>query len=173
MMVKRTLLTLLSTATAQQPPSWHRFATNINYRLTGLIDINGGSQNSGSESETAGKTPGYSIPIEVLTLYNHDDDKYYQRISYYSDTHVDYNIDGAGYSVGPTPYGHDYGVSDSSICFQTSGSKTKMPYLNFFPTVGQMSKYSVGGLVTSEVRFLTLFVYHLTFEDKFSTSNSR
>ena len=146
-MTKRTLLlALLSSATANEP-TWHRFATNKNYRLTGLLDINGG-QNSDAED----RTPGYSVPIEVLTLYNEQNDKYHQRISYYSGTYVEYNIDGTTYAVVPMPYGRDYNVSGSRICFDDEGNQTdKVPYLNFFPTVEQMNNYTVGDLITNEV----------------------
>lgn len=147
-MTKHTLLlALLSFAAADEQPAWHRFATNKNYRLTGLLDINGGQN-----SNTQDRTPGYSVPIEVLTLYNNDNDKYHQRISYYSGTYVEYNINGAAYAVVPTPYGRDYNVSGSRICFHDDGNETdKVPYLNFFPTVEQMRNYTVGDLITNEV----------------------
>lgn len=137
------LLSLLTTTTAN--PSWHRFATNKNYRLTAILDINGGSsQNSAS--------PGYSVPLEVLTLYNSDNAKYHQRISYYSGTYVEYNIDGSTYAVLNTPFGSSYDVDGDRICFRDGGNETdKVDYLNFFPTVEQMESYSVGELITNEV----------------------
>jgi hypothetical protein len=141
-------LPLLLSTTATEHPSWHRFATNINYRFTGLLDINGGA----SSDSPPDRTPGYSVPIEVLTLYNHDNDNYHQRISYYSGTYVEYNVNGAGYYVVPTPYDRDYGVEGERVCFYDGGNRTeKVPFLNFFPTVKQMENYTAGELITNEV----------------------
>lgn len=64
-----------------------------------------------------------------------------------------------------TPYGKKYpDVNGDRICFYGEGNETdKQPYLNFFPTVGQMSNYSVGELITSEVSWVQLLIF-LIFE---------
>lgn len=71
---------------------------------------------------------------------------------------MEYNIDGAGYYVVNTPYGKKYDdVDGDRICFYDEGNETvKLPYLNFFPTVAQMSNYTVGELITSEVSWFQL-----------------
>ncbi|KAL3776792.1 hypothetical protein HJC23_011921 [Cyclotella cryptica] len=178
---------LLSCTAAQnqQPlPAWHRFATNVNYRLTALIDVNGGAPNSHPQpppnnvlDDHAQTTPGYTIPIDVLTLYDADAETYYQRVSYYSDTTVEYNMDGRGYNVVPKPYGHELGGEGTNVCLYQGGNETrKQPFLNFFPTVEQMENYTVGGLITTEAgipyRVATLNAPHGT-HDAISSGSSQ
>lgn len=111
----------------QSQAAWHKFGSNVNYRITAILDVNGGAVDSpnfesftGSSSSSNGdddgsnkplklkddaqqtKTAGYSVPIEVLTLQD-DDGTYRQRISYYSGMQVDYNMNGEGYKVISTP----------------------------------------------------------------------
>jgi hypothetical protein len=182
-MVRRPfIIALLSVAAAQEPhvlPAWHRFATNVNYRLTALIDVNGGAaesnpalfeaqqaghaEGSSALDENTGRTPGYTIPIDVVTLYDPVTGTYHQRVSYYSGTTVEYNVDGRGYSVVPTPYAHELGVEGTNVClYQGENEEEKQPYLNFFPTVEQMQNYTLGRLITTDVSSLFSFYRHLS-----------
>ncbi|KAL7481184.1 hypothetical protein ACHAW6_006863 [Cyclotella cf. meneghiniana] len=179
MMARRPLIiALLSGTAAQEPrvlPPWHRFATNANYRLTALIDVNGGASASNSASfdvqqaRNTERTPGYTIPIDVVTLYDPAAGTYHQRVSYYSGTTVEYNVDGTGYSVVPTPYAHELGVKGTNVCFYQGDNETeKQPYLNFFPTVEQMENYTLGKLITTNAgipyRIATLKAPHGTHD---------
>jgi len=159
--------------------SWYvKFGTNVNYRITAILDVNGGSTGSPnfeditkkdakpntkfdddtSKSKQNVKTPGYSIPVSVITISNPQTNTYHQRISYYSDKQIDYNVNGQTYKVIDNPYTgkrrtaervHD---PNRRVCFPTGGNSTnKVGYLNFFPTVEQMKHYTLGKLVTSEV----------------------
>lgn len=174
-----TLLTSsVHAAEQQQQPSWYRFATNINYRLTAIIDVNGGAHDDGADNtaEHAERSDGYSIPLDVLTLYDSTTDSYQQRINYYSGTYIEYNINGEGYAIIPKPYQYntfgdgayrkengwdatdaskksDQGEASTNVCLYDVGNETRRePYLNFFPTVRQMEKYSEGKLITDAVR---------------------
>eukprot|EP00581_Thalassiosira_minuscula_P018176 CAMPEP_0183715224 /NCGR_PEP_ID=MMETSP0737-20130205/9545_1 /TAXON_ID=385413 /ORGANISM="Thalassiosira miniscula, Strain CCMP1093" /LENGTH=824 /DNA_ID=CAMNT_0025944313 /DNA_START=105 /DNA_END=2579 /DNA_ORIENTATION=+ len=126
-----------------------------------------GSSNQDDSSTTNSKSRGYSIPLEVLTLVDATTGEYRQRISYYSGgttaTQVDYNTNGAGYKVVPTPYlgkrataEREHDATDR-VCFATGGGEDddddaskKKGYLNFFPTLEQMEHYTLGKLITSE-----------------------
>jgi hypothetical protein len=186
MLQRPLIIALLSDAAAQEPhvlPAWQRFATNVNYRLTGLIDVNGGAAASNPAvfeaqqalhadalsalDENTARTPGYTIPIDVVTLYDSATGTYHQRVSYYSGTTVEYNVDGRGYSVVPTPYAHELGVEGTNACFyQGENEEEKQPYLNFFPTVDQMQNYTLGRLITTDVSSLFSFIviYHLPYQ---------
>ena len=168
--------------------SWYvKFGTNVNYRITAILDVNGGSAGSPNFEEVTNnndakphtnndakqstkfdadtpkakqntKTPGYSIPISVITIFNPQTKTYHQRISYYSDKQVDYNVNGQTYKVIDNPYTGKRGTAERvhdpnrRVCFPTGGNSTnKVGYLNFFPTVEQMEHYTLGKLVTSEV----------------------
>ena len=170
----------------QSISAWYQFGTNVNYRITAILDVNGGSAGSPnfeditnkdakphtnkdakpntkfddntSKSKQNVKTPGYSIPVSVITIFNPQTKTYQQRISYYSDKQIDYNVNGQTYKVIDNPYTgkrrtaervHD---PNRRVCFPTGGNSTdKVGYLNFFPTVEQMEHYTLGKLVTSEV----------------------
>ena len=162
----------------QSISAWYQFGTNVNYRITAILDVNGGSAGSPnfeditnkdtkpyakfdddtSKAKQNVKTPGYSIPVSVITIFNPQTKSYQQRISYYSDKQVDYNVNGQTYKVIDNPYTgkrrtaervHD---PNRRVCFPTGGNSTsKVGYLNFFPTVEQMEHYTLGKLVTSEV----------------------
>ena len=88
-------------------------------------------------------------------------------MSYYSGLEVDYNMNGMGYKAVRTPYMSPFENEGkrNGLCLYTGGNPTevdeKVGYLNFFPTEEQMEKYTLGDLVTSEVRVLT---YHLQRE---------
>ena len=135
-----------------------QFCSNVNYRITAILDVNGGAsegpnfQSVADDSKVA-KTPGYSVPIEVLTLQD-STGKWRQRISYYSGIQVDYNVNGEGYKVISTPYTGKSDESSDNTCFYTGGNSTdakeKVGYLNFFPTLEQMQHYTLGKLVTTE-----------------------
>lgn len=165
-----------SKTSASAPPSWHQFGSNVNYRMTAMLDVNGGagrrpdfesfaedgavqlgdndaSSGSSKTKEGSTTTPGYSVPIEVITLQDPATKEWRQRVSYYSGTQVDYNVNGEGYKVIGTPYtGKD--AKKAKTCLATGGSSTveeqKVGYLNFFPTVDQMQNYTLGKLVTAE-----------------------
>jgi len=163
----------------QSISAWYQFGTNVNYRITAILDVNGGSAGSPnfeditnnkdakpntkfdddtSKAKQNVKTPGYSIPVSVITIFNPQTKTYQQRISYYSDKQIDYNVNGQTYKVIDNPYTgkrrtaervHD---PNRRVCFPTGGNSTdKVGYLNFFPTVEQMKHYTLGKLVTSEV----------------------
>jgi len=216
----------------QSEAAWHKLSSNVNYRITAILDVNGGADagptfesfaadreggehlsearggvsvssgvrsciqrlfwggngggqhddslleriqaclagnsngnNTGEDADsatsaktTAEKSRGYSIPIEVLTLQDPATKAYHQRISYYSGTQVDYNVDGVGYKVVPTPYTGERATADDAkktrTCLATGGSETegdkKIGYLNFFPNEAQMEQYTLGKLITSE-----------------------
>mmetsp|Transcript_4629 Transcript_4629/g.8222 ORF Transcript_4629/g.8222 Transcript_4629/m.8222 type:complete len:733 (-) Transcript_4629:125-2323(-) len=170
----------------QSQPSWHKFGSNVNYRITAILDVNGGAgkgpnfesvtsadggllQDDASTKST--KTPGYSIPIDVLMLQD-GDNNYRQRVSYYSGTQVEYNNNGEGFKVISTPYtGGESSDTKASTCFLTGGSSTdvtkQVGYLNFFPTVEQMEHYTFGNLITTEpgipYRVATLQAPHGSF----------
>ena len=156
----------------EKSQSWHRFAANINYRLTALLDVNGGDANDQNENSnhylksddsSTAKTPGYSIPIDVLTLQDPITKTYRQRISYYSGMQVDYNVDGMGFKVISSPYvgdaGSIFGEGPSSnkelLCLSAGGDDAhateKIGYLNFFPTEEQLENYTLGELITNQV----------------------
>ncbi|KAL9182266.1 hypothetical protein ACHAXT_012918 [Thalassiosira profunda] len=166
-------------AEEQSTPAWRQLGTNANYRITAILDVNGGAEagptfesfaDDGSKpaekllrddaSTKSTKTPGYSVPIEVLTLQDADG-AWRQRISYYSGAQVDYNANGQGYKVVSTPYAPKLDDNSATIgrdtkertCFFTGGDSSddkQIPYLNFFPTVEQMEHYTLGKLVTTE-----------------------
>lgn len=159
-------------------PSWHQFSSNVNYRITAIIDVNGGADTGPNfesftgqgknqplqlqdEDESKAKSMtsmGYSVPIDVITLFDTGTNTYRQRISYYGGTQIDYNNNGKGYKVISTPMvGKDEDISfpenSDSSCLFTGGKhhgKEKVGYLNFFPTVEQMEHYTLGNLVTNE-----------------------
>ena len=162
----------------QSKPSWYKFGTNVNYRITAILDVNGGADtgpNFESSSTTntqqkfdltfddtstkSIKTPGYSVPIDVLTLQDPVSKKWRQRISYYSGKQVDYNNNGEGYKVISNPYTGQRRTAErlhdpvQNVCMFTGGNSTdkKVGYLNFFPKVEQMEQYTLGKLVTTEV----------------------
>ena len=100
--------------------SWQKFGTNVNYRITAMLDVNGGAPrippfDSGSRSSSTPLKPssssssaGYSVPIDVLTLVDPATNVARQRVSYFSGTQVEYNTDGKGYRSVPSPYDYDY-----------------------------------------------------------------
>ena len=162
----------------QQSSAWYQFGTNVNYRITAILDVNGGSAGSPnfeditnkdakpytkfdddtSKAKQNTKTPGYSIPVSVITIFNPQTKSYQQRISYYSDKQVDYNVNGQTYKVIDNPYTGKRRTAERvqdpnrRVCFPTGGNSTnKVGYLNFFPTVEQMEHYTLGKLITSEV----------------------
>ena len=161
-------------------PSWYKFGTNVNYRITAILDVNGGADTGpnfeSSSTRTTNtqqkfdltfddtstksiKTPGYSVPIDVLTLQDPVSKKWRQRISYYSGKQVDYNNNGEGYKVISNPYTGQRRTAErlhdpqQNVCMFTGGNSTdkKVGYLNFFPKVEQMEQYTLGKLVTTEV----------------------
>ena len=157
-------------------PAWHKLASNVNYRITAILDVNGGASATPVFDETNGakfddsstdsvKTPGYSIPIDVLTLQDPQTKVWRQRISYYSGVKVDYNNNGEGFKVISTPYTGQSRTAErlhdpkKMKCMLTGGGnstvdKQKEPYLNFFPTLEQMKMYTLGKLVTTEVSYV-------------------
>jgi hypothetical protein len=169
------------------PFSWHQLGTNVNYRITAILDVNGGASTTAAPPSSAG----YSVPIDVLTLHDPLTNMTRQRMSYWSGMQVDYNTNGVGYRsiYAPYDYQHDR-VNDDDVddeliyhvgtggrrgrkngkgdaggddnhknedddgrrlCFDVDGGNDH-PYLNFFPTIEQMNHYTLGKLVTEEVR---------------------
>lgn len=165
-----------------------QFTSNVNYRITAILDVNGGATSIPpfaspsavefeSESEptsgyadigdgqkkTATTSAGYSVPIDVLTLYDPKTKRVRQRVSYYSGTQVDYNDNGTGYRSVPLPYEdkldnwiqtrNRFSTKTSKerdrLCFNIGGG-TDHHYLNLFPTKAQMGHYKLGRLVTNE-----------------------
>ena len=155
--------------------SWQKFGTNVNYRITAMLDVNGGAPrippfDSGSRSTplppSSSSSAGYSVPIDVLTLVDSATGAARQRVSYYSGAQVEYNTDGAGYRSVPSPYGYESSSiggrqekSGRRVCYRVGDDDDddgdgggKHPYLNFFPTVEQMKHYKLGRLITDQVR---------------------
>lgn len=97
--------------------SWQKFGTNVNYRITAMLDVNGGAPrippfDSGSRSTplppSSSSSAGYSVPIDVLTVIDPATNVARQRVSYFSGTQVEYNTDGKGYRSVPSPYDYHY-----------------------------------------------------------------
>ncbi len=77
---------------------------------------------------------------------------------------MDYNFNGEGFKAIRRPFNPRSNGNDSddgsddgnTVCMFVRGSNKnetqKVPYLNFFPTVEQMELYTVGDIVTGEVR---------------------
>ena len=123
---------------SSEQPVWHQFSSNVNYRITTILDVNGGADpgadfdsfsSAGADnnnnpkcltdgsSTTPTKTPGYGIPIDVLTLRDPSMGRWRQRVSYHSGTQVDYNDDVMGHKVVPHPFAGDDG---SRLCEETA-----------------------------------------------------
>mmetsp|Transcript_14485 Transcript_14485/g.29415 ORF Transcript_14485/g.29415 Transcript_14485/m.29415 type:complete len:811 (-) Transcript_14485:145-2577(-) len=156
--------------------SWHRFASNVNYRLSALLDVNGGgfegvvdgnTASTASPAKTAASSAsaGYSMPIDVLTTFNPATKEYRQRVNYFGGLEVDYNFNGEGFKSIGRPFdpsegsdgSGDGGGDDSSgdmVCMFVGGSNEnetqKVPFLNFFPNVEQMEMYAIGDIITGE-----------------------
>jgi len=171
-------------------PSWNKLGSNVNYRITAILDVNGGASEApnfeGADADFLQddaptkytKTPGYSVPVDILTLQDPTTGEYHQRVSYYSGKQVDYNVNGVGYKRISTPYMSKEGVGGANTCFLTGGSSTdaeqKVAYLNFFPTVAQMEHYTIGNMITTEsgvpYRIAKLEAAHGSFNATSATS---
>ena len=170
-------------------PAWHKLASNVNYRITAVLDVNGGAsatpvfETNGAKFDDSStdsvKTPGYSVPIDVLTLQDPQTKAWRQRISYYG-MQVDYNNNGEGYKVLSTPYTGQRRTAErlhdpkKMMCMFTGGNSTeqKEPYLNFFPTLEQMKMYTLGKLVTTEVSYVCMVYGGHKYADITAASNS-
>ncbi|KAL7464824.1 hypothetical protein ACHAXS_005149 [Conticribra weissflogii] len=136
---------------AESSSSWRRFAGNVNYRLSAVLDVNGGTAAGFSSSSTSA---GYSMPIDVVTTFDPATEEYRQRVSYFGGLEVDYNFNGEGFKAIGRPFDPRGDSNDDTVCMFVGGSNEnetqKVPYLNFFPTVEQMELYTVGDIVTGE-----------------------
>ena len=89
----------------QSISAWYQFGTNVNYRITAILDVNGGSAGSPnfeditnkdtkpyakfdddtSKAKQNVKTPGYSIPVSVITIFNPQTKSYQHYRTDYKD----------------------------------------------------------------------------------------